>query len=116
MLHRAGTELHSRKQKNMEITHLPEYKTRAELRQWLEHNHSTAKVSMLLYTYGFGWHYLSLFDKTLTKDCTRLPEEFSAYYKRNVWVTPIPRKRATLRGRQGDVRLRQCRNLATPIN
>ena len=80
-------------------------------------------VSMLLYTYGFGWHleqgiqvvrmilagvferfpdlkvisghwgelmpyYLSRFDQVLTQDCTKLPEPFSAYYKRNVWVTP----------------------------
>ncbi len=30
----------------------------------------------------------SRFDQTLTKECTKLPEEFSAYYKRNVWVTP----------------------------
>ena len=81
------------------------------------------EVSMLLYTYGFGWHleqgiqvvrmilagvferfpnlkvisghwgelmpfYLSRFDQALTKECTKLPEEFSTYYKRNVWVTP----------------------------
>ena len=81
------------------------------------------EVSMLLYTYGFGWHleqgiqvvrmilagvferfpalkiisghwgelmpyYLSRFDQALTQDCTKLPEPFSAYYKRNVWVTP----------------------------
>ena len=81
------------------------------------------EVSMLLYTYGFGWHleqgiqvvrmilagvferfpnlkvisghwgelmpfYLSRFDQMLTKECTKLPEEFSTYYKRNVWVTP----------------------------
>ncbi len=80
-------------------------------------------VSMLLYTYGFGWHleagiqvvrmilagvferfpnlkvisghwgelmpyYLSRFDQALTQDCTKLPETFSAYYKRNIWVTP----------------------------
>ena len=81
------------------------------------------EVSMLLYTYGFGWHleqgiqvvrmilagvlerfpdlkiisghwgelmpfYLSRFDQALPQECTKLPEAFSTYYKRNVWVTP----------------------------
>ncbi len=81
------------------------------------------EVSMLLYTYGFGWHleagiqvmrmilggvferfpalkvisghwgelmpyYLSRFDQMLHPEITGLPEYFSAYYKRNVWVTP----------------------------
>ncbi len=80
-------------------------------------------VSMMLYTYGFGWHleagiqvvrmvlggvferfpalkvisghwgelmpyYLSRFDQVLTPDLTGLAEPFSAYYRRNVWVTP----------------------------
>ena len=34
-------------------------------------------------------YYLSRFDQMLRPEITGLSEPFSAYYKRNVWVTPI---------------------------
>ena len=32
--------------------------------------------------------YLARLDSMMAKDVTNLPEDFSTYYKRNVWVTP----------------------------